>query len=151
MNLLLWRGKEAVAGWLDLLSLPPRCSLFLSHAAASLISLTHIVSPLFCTNHRKMKLTEQQRASELAPLLAAGWVMVEGRDAIVKTFTFQDFIQAWGWMSRVALQSEKNDHHPEWNNVYNRVEVTWSTHDCGGLSLKDVKLATFCDQAYAKN
>uniref|UniRef100_A0A0P4W777 4a-hydroxytetrahydrobiopterin dehydratase n=1 Tax=Scylla olivacea TaxID=85551 RepID=A0A0P4W777_SCYOL len=97
------------------------------------------------------KLTEQQRASELAPLLAAGWVMVEGRDAIVKTFTFQDFIQAWGWMSRVALQSEKNDHHPEWNNVYNRVEVTWSTHDCGGLSLKDVKLATFCDQAYAKN
>lgn len=97
------------------------------------------------------KLTEEQRASDLAPLLAAGWVMVEGRDAIVKTFTFDDFIQAWGWMSRVALQSEKNDHHPEWNNVYNRVEVTWSTHDCGGLSLKDVKLATFCDKTYAKN
>ena len=60
-------------------------------------------------------------------------------------------LQAWGWMSRVALQSEKKNHHPEWSNVYNRVEVTWSTHDCGGLSRKDVILATFCDKAYTNN
>lgn len=94
-----------------------------------------------------MKLTESERVTALTPLLSAGWTMVEGRDAITKKFTFKDFNQAWGWMSRVALQSEKHDHHPEWNNVYNRVEVTWSTHDCGGLSNKDVTLATFCDQA----
>ncbi|KAK3873260.1 hypothetical protein Pcinc_021711 [Petrolisthes cinctipes] len=93
-----------------------------------------------------VKLNEEERESKLKPLLQeAKWSMVDGRDAIKKTFTFTDFNQAWGWMNRVALAGEKIDHHPEWFNVYNRVEVTWSTHDCSGLSLKDIKMATFCD------
>lgn len=71
-----------------------------------------------------------------------GWSRTEHRSAIVKTFLFQDFNQAWGFMSRVALIAEKMDHHPEWSNVWNRVEVTLSTHDAGGLSERDIKLAT---------
>lgn len=72
--------------------------------------------------------------------------MVEGgRDAIAKEFLFQDFNEAFGFMTRVALLADKMDHHPEWFNVYNKVQVTMSTHDCGGLSAKDVKVATFMD------
>jgi 4a-hydroxytetrahydrobiopterin dehydratase len=87
------------------------------------------------------KLTEAQRTELLAPLMAAGWRMVEGRDAITKTFTFANFVEAFGFMSRVALHAEKLNHHPEWFNVYSRVEVTLSTHDAGGLTELDVKLA----------
>jgi 4a-hydroxytetrahydrobiopterin dehydratase len=67
-------------------------------------------------------------------------------DSITKTFTFTDFVQAWGFMSRVALAAEKADHHPEWFNVYNRVEVTLTTHDCGGVSQKDIDLANTMDE-----
>lgn len=88
---------------------------------------------------RPQKLTEAQRA-ELLPDLE-GWTPVEGRDAIAKTFTFKTFNQAWGFMNRCALAAEKMNHHPEWFNVYNRVEVTLSTHDCDGLSELDVSLA----------
>ncbi len=70
-----------------------------------------------------------------------GWSDVENRDAIRKTFQFGTFGEAWGFMSQVALLAEKMDHHPEWFNVYNRVEIVLSTHDCGGLSERDVKLA----------
>lgn len=94
------------------------------------------------------KLTAGERESTLKPLLDANWTMVDGRDAVKKTFLFKNFNEAWGWMSRVALASEKLDHHPEWFNVYNKVEVTWSTHDCGGLSSKDIKMATFCDDTF---
>jgi 4a-hydroxytetrahydrobiopterin dehydratase len=87
------------------------------------------------------KLTEAQRTELLTPLMAAGWRMVEGRDAITKTFTFANFVEAFGFMSRVALHAEKLNHHPEWFNVYNRVDVTLSTHDAGGLTELDVKLA----------
>jgi 4a-hydroxytetrahydrobiopterin dehydratase len=87
------------------------------------------------------KLTEAQRDDMLAPLMAAGWRMAEGRDAITKTFTFANFVEAFGFMSRVALHAEKLNHHPEWFNVYSRVEVTLSTHDAGGLTELDVKLA----------
>ena len=87
------------------------------------------------------KLTEAQRTELLAPLMAAGWRMVEGRDAITKTFTFANFVEAFGFMSRVALHAEKLNHHPEWFNVYSRVDVTLSTHDAGGLTELDVKLA----------
>ncbi|MBR0683890.1 4a-hydroxytetrahydrobiopterin dehydratase [Roseomonas eburnea] len=74
-----------------------------------------------------------------------GWAMVEGRDAIRRGFRFADFNQAWGFMSRVALLAEKQDHHPEWSNVWNRVEITLSTHDAGGLSTRDVALAKAID------
>ena len=76
-----------------------------------------------------------------------GWAPVEGRDAAKKTFTFGDFIAAWGFMSRVALAAEKADHHPEWFNVYNRVEITLTTHDAGGLSERDVSLARVIERA----
>lgn len=75
------------------------------------------------------------------------WRMVEGRDAITRTFLFKDFNAAFGFMSRVALKAEKMNHHPEWFNVYNKVEVTLSTHDAGGLTELDITLAKFIDQA----
>lgn len=75
-----------------------------------------------------------------------GWRVAEDRDAIIKEFRFKDFNAAFGFMSRVALFAEKNDHHPEWTNIYNRVEVTLATHDAGGVTDKDVALAHFMDQ-----
>ncbi|KAI9012602.1 transcriptional coactivator/pterin dehydratase [Phycomyces nitens] len=95
-------------------------------------------------------LTVSQRQTLLQPLLNAGWSLVANRDAIQKKFVFGDFNEAFGFMTRVALKADKMDHHPEWFNVYNRVEVTLSTHDCNGLSEKDVSLATFCDAAGSK-
>ena len=75
--------------------------------------------------------------------------MAANRDAIIKEFRFRDFNAAFGFMSRVALYAEKTDHHPEWANVYNRVEVTLATHDAGGVTDKDVALAHFMDQVAA--
>jgi 4a-hydroxytetrahydrobiopterin dehydratase len=69
------------------------------------------------------------------------WREVEGRDAIARLFQFQDFNQAFGFMARVALLAEKLDHHPEWFNVYNRIEVTLTTHDAGGVTEKDIAMA----------
>lgn len=94
---------------------------------------------------KRLKLEEEERNSMLSPLLKFGWTEVEGRDAIYKEFLFKDFNQAFGFMARVGLQAEKMDHHPEWFNVYNKVQITLSTHDCGGLSEKDVKLANFIE------
>ncbi|WP_421994435.1 4a-hydroxytetrahydrobiopterin dehydratase [Roseococcus sp.] len=74
------------------------------------------------------------------------WKMVEGRDALRRDFRFPDFSEAWGFMARVALLAEAQDHHPEWFNVYNKVEITLSTHDAGGLSLRDLKLAAAIDR-----
>ena len=91
------------------------------------------------------KLSDTARKTVLAPLLDNGWSMVEGRDAIVKTFAFEDFTQAFAWMTRAALWAEKWDHHPEWFNVYKTVKVTLSTHDVGGLSALDAKLARKMD------
>lgn len=76
-----------------------------------------------------------------------GWSAVEGREAITKQFKFKDFNSAFGFMARVALHAEKADRHPEWFNVYNRVDVTLSTHDSGGVTEKDVALAQFMDEA----
>jgi 4a-hydroxytetrahydrobiopterin dehydratase len=73
------------------------------------------------------------------------WRLLEGRDAIQRQFRFRDFSQAWGFMARVALLAEAQDHHPEWFNVYNRVDITLTTHDAGGLSARDVKLARAID------
>lgn len=89
------------------------------------------------------KLEGSARADALSPL--DGWSEVEGRDAISRTFTFANFSEAFGWMARVALEAEKMNHHPEWFNVWNRVEVTLSTHDAGGLTMRDVKLAQRMD------
>ena len=88
------------------------------------------------------KLSDEARKTVLQPLLDTGWQMVEGRDAIHKTFVFADFTDAFGWMTQVAIWAEKWNHHPEWFNVYNRVEITLSTHDAGGLTRKDIDLAT---------
>jgi len=87
------------------------------------------------------RLTEPQRTEVLDPLLRAGWKMAEGRDAIHRTYTFRSFIEAFGWMTRCAFWAEKWDHHPEWFNVYSRVDVTLSTHDAGGLTERDIRLA----------
>jgi 4a-hydroxytetrahydrobiopterin dehydratase len=75
-----------------------------------------------------------------------GWADVEDRDAIRKVFHFGSFGEAWGFMSHVALIAEKMDHHPEWFNVYNRVEIILATHDVEGLSERDVKLAHAIDE-----
>ena len=85
------------------------------------------------------KLTPAGRRSALGKL--DGWSEVEGRDAIARKFQFKDFNEAFGFMARAALIAEKLDHHPEWFNVYNKVEVTLSTHDAGGLSQRDVAMA----------
>jgi len=75
-----------------------------------------------------------------------GWAEVEDRDAIRKTYHFGNFSEAWAFMSRVALLAEKMDHHPEWFNVYNRVEIVLATHDVEGLSDRDIKLAHAIDE-----
>jgi 4a-hydroxytetrahydrobiopterin dehydratase len=85
------------------------------------------------------KLTAEGRKAALAGL--AGWSDVKGRDAITRKFVFADFNQAFGFMTRAALIAEKLDHHPEWFNVYKTVEVTLATHDAGGVTELDVKLA----------
>jgi 4a-hydroxytetrahydrobiopterin dehydratase len=85
------------------------------------------------------RLTADARKSALRGL--PGWSEVAGREAIARTFTFKDFNEAFGFMSRVALVAEKNDHHPEWCNVYRTVEVVLATHDAGGVTSRDVDLA----------
>jgi len=94
------------------------------------------------------KLNEQQRHAALAKL--AGWTEADDRDAICKTYRFTDFVEAWGFMSRTALIAEQMNHHPEWLNVYNRVEITLTTHDAGGLSALDVELANHMDRIAAQ-
>ena len=89
------------------------------------------------------RLTGKTRSKALASLKK--WKEVPGRDAIQRSLKFADFNQAWGFMARVALAAEKADHHPEWSNVYNKVEIVLSTHDAGGLSAKDVALAKIID------
>lgn len=91
------------------------------------------------------RLTGEERTRAIAGL--DGWREVEGRDAIAKAFRFTDFNQAFGFMARCALMAEKLDHHPEWFNVYNKVEVTLATHDAGGLTELDIRLAAFMDEA----
>jgi 4a-hydroxytetrahydrobiopterin dehydratase len=90
------------------------------------------------------KLAGETRRAALARI--PEWREVEGRDAIQRRFAFKDFSRAFAFMTRAALMAEKMDHHPEWFNVYNRVEVTLSTHDAGGVTERDVKLAEFMDQ-----
>ncbi len=90
------------------------------------------------------KLSADARKNALARL--SGWSEVSGRDAIAKKFVFKDFNEAFGFMARAALVAEKMDHHPEWFNVYKTVEVTLSTHDAGGVTELDIKLAGAMDK-----
>jgi 4a-hydroxytetrahydrobiopterin dehydratase len=91
------------------------------------------------------RLSEETRGPLLGPLLENGWSMVDDRDAIAKTFTFSNFVDAFGWMTRVAIWAEKWDHHPEWSNVYRTVDVVLTTHDVKGVSSLDAKLARKMD------
>lgn len=93
------------------------------------------------------RLTEDER-NTLLPALD-GWTFVEGRDAIHKTFVFGDFNEAFGWMTRVAIASEKRNHHPEWSNTYKRVEVTLTSHSANGLTRADIELAQEMDRLAA--
>lgn len=91
------------------------------------------------------KITGQARADALAAL--PNWKLASDRDALTRHFKFADFNEAFGFMTRVALVAEKMDHHPEWFNVYNRVEVTLATHDVDGISQNDIDMAGFMDKA----
>lgn len=90
------------------------------------------------------RLVGGSRAAALARVPA--WTDLPDRDAIARRFAFRDFSEAWGWMSRVALLAERHDHHPEWSNVYGRVEVVLTTHEAGGLTEADVRLAEAIDR-----
>ncbi|MBT3907519.1 MAG: 4a-hydroxytetrahydrobiopterin dehydratase [Rhodospirillaceae bacterium] len=90
------------------------------------------------------KINEEDRKDLLDEL--DGWSDVDGRDAIFKSFKFENFRDAFGFMTRVAMVADDMNHHPEWSNVYNQVDVTLTTHDADGVSLKDVELAMFMDE-----
>ena len=90
------------------------------------------------------KLTDMERSA--LPTTLPHWTMDKERDAIRRTFSFKDFVEAFGFMSKVALLAERADHHPEWSNVYNRVEILLTTHDAGGLSRRDIALAEAIDR-----
>ncbi len=96
---------------------------------------------------RLARLEGEARHKAVARL--SGWRNVEARDAIAKDFQFEDFNEAFAFMTRIALKAERMDHHPEWSNVYNRVSVVLATHDCGGVSARDVELAEFIDHVAA--
>lgn len=91
------------------------------------------------------KLSDATRGPLLDPLFQTGWTLMEGRDAIAKTYKFSSFVDAFGWMTRAAIWAEKWDHHPEWSNIYNKVTVVLTTHDVGGVSTQDAKLARKLD------
>lgn len=93
------------------------------------------------------RLTDAERAAGLAAL--SGWSLVPGRDAITRRYQFKDFSEAFGFMTRAALAAERMNHHPEWFNVWNRVEITLSTHDAGGLTRLDLDLAAALDRLAA--
>jgi 4a-hydroxytetrahydrobiopterin dehydratase len=90
------------------------------------------------------QLTEAERAK--LPATLPDWKMAEDGKSIERGFQFADFSAAWGFMSRVALLAETQDHHPEWSNVWNKVKIVLSTHDAGGLSQRDIKLAQSIDK-----
>jgi 4a-hydroxytetrahydrobiopterin dehydratase len=89
------------------------------------------------------KLTSDERTQQLAKLNR--WESVAERDAIRRTFEFADFNEAFGFMTRVAIKAQEMDHHPEWSNVYNKVDITLSTHEANGVTGRDIALATFID------
>ncbi|MGK0267397.1 MAG: 4a-hydroxytetrahydrobiopterin dehydratase [Maricaulis sp.] len=99
----------------------------------------------FTANHGSRTMSNEKLGAKAVLAKLAGWSAVEGRDAIRKSYQFADFNEAWGFMSRVAVKAEAMNHHPEWFNVWNRVDVTLSTHDAGGVTALDLELAGFMD------
>ena len=93
------------------------------------------------------RLSDDERRQALAHL--TGWSLVDGRDAIHRRFVFRDFNEAFGFMTHAALAAERMDHHPEWSNIYKTVDVTLATHDAGGLTELDLKLARAMDRIAA--
>ena len=89
------------------------------------------------------KLSQSDRDAALANL--TGWVLAQDRDALMKSFKFNNFNAAFGFMTRVALLAEKLDHHPEWSNVWNKVDITLTSHDAGGLTQRDAQMAAAID------
>ncbi|XP_063973160.1 putative pterin-4-alpha-carbinolamine dehydratase [Diachasmimorpha longicaudata] len=102
------------------------------------------------TKKKMGKLSTEERKTVLTGLVKNGWTLREERDVLYKEFTFKDFNEAFGFMTRVALKAEKMDHHPEWFNVYNKVNITLTSHDVNGVSQRDVTLATFIDKVSNK-
>ncbi|XP_018420809.1 PREDICTED: pterin-4-alpha-carbinolamine dehydratase 2 [Nanorana parkeri] len=131
------------------------CSFLFIRSTACLTSPVNyrgLISSFYSRDFSKMTseahlITPEERTQALQGLQSMGWTEVTARDAIYKEFAFKTFNQAFGFMTRVALQAEKMNHHPEWFNVYNKVQITLTTHDCGKLTKKDVKLAQFIEKA----
>ncbi|WP_412553387.1 4a-hydroxytetrahydrobiopterin dehydratase [Shimia sp. MIT1388] len=96
------------------------------------------------------KLSQAARDAVMEPLLQTGWTYCDERDAIRKSFVFENFVEAFGWMTKAAIWAEKWNHHPEWSNVYKTVDVTLTTHDVGGLSALDAKLARKMDVLFGE-
>jgi len=132
-----------------------RSTSSLQRAAAKKSTTSYrFLSSTVATNDAPQKLTDQEVAASVRLLTYQGtpfpWVPIKENQSITKTFIFTDFNQAWSFMSRTALLAEKMDHHPEWLNVYNRVEVTLTTHDCDGVSKQDINMARAME-AYASD
>jgi len=106
-------------------------------------AIARLIQPLCSEGHMMHKLTSEERATLLPTLV--GWVATPGRDAIHKQFVFPDFNAAFGFMSRVALKAERLDHHPEWFNVWNKVDITLTSHDAEGVTARDIELARFIE------
>ncbi|MCH2067378.1 4a-hydroxytetrahydrobiopterin dehydratase [Shimia sp.] len=96
------------------------------------------------------KLSQAARDAVMEPLLQTGWTYCDDRDAIRKSFEFENFVEAFGWMTKAAIWAEKWNHHPEWSNVYKTVDVSLTTHDVGGLSALDAKLARKMDVLFGE-
>ena len=91
------------------------------------------------------------RTVSLSQLISNGWKdLMPSRDAIHKEYIFDNFVEAFQFMKTLATVAEEKQHHPEWFNVYNKVQITWTTHDCQGCSSKDVDMAEFCDKTFTK-
>jgi 4a-hydroxytetrahydrobiopterin dehydratase len=111
------------------------------HAAMRIGRLEHDVieyEKLLGQERNMVKLLDEKELSSLP----AGWELAADKKSIAQKFKFKDFVQAWSFMTHVALLAEKADHHPEWSNVYNKVDITLSTHEAGGVTARDIKLAT---------
>ena len=92
------------------------------------------------------KVLSSREVTELINPIAAGWHVIDDGKKIKKTFKFKSFIEAFSFMSKIAIYAEKKDHHPEWCNVYNKVEITLTTHDAGGITDKDIDLMNFIEK-----